>query len=259
MGKSGSDVARQSADLVLLDDHFATIVRAIELGRATYANVRRFLTFHLTDNVAELTPFAVWALSGGAIPAAIGVLQVLALDIGTDMLPALALGAEPASRRTMHGPRRQDNVADGRVLRRALLVLGLFEASMSMAAFLWVLHGGGWTVGETPDATLLASASGTTFAVIAVAQIANAFACRSETHPAWRLNPLRNPLVLVAVGIELVLLVTFLGVPWVSDLLGGAWPPLGGWVWAAGAGLLLIAVDAGHKWIRARRRARRRG
>ncbi len=255
MGKSGSDVARQSADLVLLDDHFATIVRAIELGRATYANVRRFLTFHLTDNVAELTPFAVWALSGGAIPAAIGVLQVLALDIGTDMLPALALGAEPASRRTMDGPRRQDNVADGRVLRRALLVLGLLEASMSMAAFLWVLHGGGWSVGETPDATLLASASGTTFAVIAVAQIANAFACRSETHPAWRLNPLRNPLVLVAVGTELVLLVTFLGVPWVSDLLGGDWPPLGGWVWAACAGLLLIAVDAGHKGIRARRRA----
>nr|BFE79391.1 hypothetical protein GCM10020093_019920 [Planobispora longispora] len=93
MGASGTDVAREAADLVLLDDHFATIVTAIELGRATYANIRRFLTYHLTDSVAELTPFAVWALSGGTIPLALSVLQVLALDIGTDLLPALALGA----------------------------------------------------------------------------------------------------------------------------------------------------------------------
>ena len=95
MGASGSDVARESADLVLLDDHFATIVRAIEQGRATFQNVKRFLTYHLTDNVAELAPFALWALTGGSFPLAIGVLQVLALDIGTDMLPALALGREP--------------------------------------------------------------------------------------------------------------------------------------------------------------------
>ncbi len=91
MGASGSDVARESSDLVLLDDHFATIVRAIELGRATFQNVRRFLTYHLTDNVAELAPFAVWALSGGSFPLAIAVLQVLALDIGTDLLPALVI------------------------------------------------------------------------------------------------------------------------------------------------------------------------
>ena len=95
MGRSGTDVAREAADLVLLDDDFATIVAAIEQGRATFANVRRFLTYHLTDNVAELTPFVVWALSGGRFPLALGVLQILCLDIGTDLLPALALGAEP--------------------------------------------------------------------------------------------------------------------------------------------------------------------
>lgn len=69
MGRSGTDVARETADLVLLDDNFATIVAAIEQGRTTFANTRRFLTYHLTDNVAELTPFVVWALSGGTIPA----------------------------------------------------------------------------------------------------------------------------------------------------------------------------------------------
>ncbi len=104
MGRSGTDVAREAADLVLLDDDFATIVASVEQGRATFSNVHRFLTYHLTDNVAELTPFAVWALSGGRFPLALGVLQILALDIGTDLLPALALGAEAPNPRALAGP-----------------------------------------------------------------------------------------------------------------------------------------------------------
>ncbi len=83
---------------MLLDDDFSTIVAAVEQGRATYANIRRFLTYHLTANVAELTPFVVWALSGGRIPLAIGVPPGLCFDIVTDLLPALALGGEPPSK-----------------------------------------------------------------------------------------------------------------------------------------------------------------
>ncbi len=140
MGASGSDVAREAADLVLLDDNFATIVAAIDAGRATFANARRFLTYHLTDNVAELTPFAVWATLRGRFPLALGVLQVLALDIGTDTLSAAALGGEPAGphvmdqppssgrllNRTVAAPRvrraraNRGAVRDGRVRRRAL-------------------------------------------------------------------------------------------------------------------------------------------
>jgi hypothetical protein len=93
MGRSGTDVAREAADLVLLDDNFATIVAAVRQGRATFVNIRRFLTYHLTDNVAELTPFVIWALSGGRFPLALSVLQVLSLDLGTDILPALAYRA----------------------------------------------------------------------------------------------------------------------------------------------------------------------
>src|SRR6188768_4216963 len=105
-GPFGTDVARAAADLVLLDDRFETIVHAIEHGRATFANIRRFLTYHLTDNVAELAPFVLWALSGGRIPLALGVLQILCLDLLTDQLPALALGGEPASEHAMNGPAR---------------------------------------------------------------------------------------------------------------------------------------------------------
>ena len=118
--RSGTDVAREAADLVLLDDDFATIVHAIEQGRSTFTNIRRFLTYHLTDNVAELTPFVVWALSGGQFPLAIGVLRVLALDIGTDLLPTLALGAEPPTPGHLDRPPIRRHLIDHTVVRRAL-------------------------------------------------------------------------------------------------------------------------------------------
>jgi calcium-translocating P-type ATPase len=247
MGRSGSDVAREAADLVLLDDSFATIPKAIQLGRGTFANIRRFLTFHLTDNVAELVPFVLWALTGSEIPLAIGVLQVLALDIGTDMLPALALGAEPANARTMSGPRRTTEVVDARLMRRALLLLGPTEALLSMGAFLTILVMGGWSYGDDASTGLLSVASGSAFAVIAVAQIANAFVCRSETRPAWRVDPRRNPFILAAVAIEAGLLVAFLGIPWVSDLLGGSWPSATGWLFCLVAAVTIPLVDAVHK------------
>ena len=148
MGRSGTDVAREAADLVLLDDHFATIVTAIRYGRATFANIRRFLTYHLTDNVAELAPFLLWALSGGGAPLALGVLQILALDIGTDMLPALALGAEPPTRTALQGPARTGRLLDRRLLGRAFGVLGPVEAAVELGAFLAVLHLGGWHWGD---------------------------------------------------------------------------------------------------------------
>ncbi len=245
MGASGTDVAREAADLVLLDDHFGTIVAAVELGRATFANIRRFLTYHLTDNVAELAPFVVWALSGGSYPLALSVLQVLALDIGTDLLPALALGAEPPNPRTMRGPARTGGLIDGSVLRRAFGVLGPAEAVMSMAAFTFVLLIGGWDLG---DPALLATASGTAFTAIVLGQLANAFACRSATRPVRTLRG--NRLLLGAVLSELAVLAVFLFVPPLPGLLGGAPPSPLGWALALLAVPAVLGADAVYKRVR---------
>nr|WP_179492636.1 cation-transporting P-type ATPase [Microbacterium immunditiarum] len=253
MGATGSDVAREAADVVLLDDHFATIVAAVELGRATFQNVRRFLTYHLTDNVAELAPFVVWAVTGGSVPLAIGVLQVIALDIGSDMLPALALGAEPPRAETMHG-RRPRSIVDRALLGRALLVLGGTEAVVSMGAFAVVLVVGGWTWGATPSPALQAAASGTAFAAIVLGQMANAFACRSTRLPVWRLDARGNPAVLWAVAAQAVLLAAFLGLPLLASLLGGGWPPPYGWALAGAAIPAVLLIDALHKRIAHRRR-----
>ncbi|WP_037314336.1 cation-translocating P-type ATPase [Amycolatopsis orientalis] len=252
MGASGSDVAREAADLVLLDDHFGTIVAAVELGRATFVNIRRFLTYHLTDNVAELTPFVVWALAGGQIPLAITVLQVLALDIGTDLLPAVALGAEPPNRRTMEGPAKGGSLIDGRLVRRAFGVLGPAEALASMAAFLLALLGGGWWFGETPDAALLATASGTAFTAIVLGQLANAFACRSEARWIGRIGLRGNPLLWLAIVFELAMLAVFLLLPPLPGLLGGTVPSPLGWVLAFAAVPVVLLADTVHKAVRAR-------
>lgn len=250
MGASGSDVAREAADLVLLDDHFATIVTAVEVGRATFTNIRRFLTYHLTDNVAELAPFLVWAFTGGAFPLAIGVLQILALDIGTDILPALALGVEPPNPRTLAGRARTGQLIDGAVLRRVFGVLGPAEVLVSLGAFTGVLLAGGWQWGVPPEADLLAAASGTAFAAIVLGQLANAFACRSTVQPAWRIDPRRNPLLLVAVVVELVLLAVFLTVPPLPRLLGGDLPTGLGWLLSVTAVPAVLLFDAAAKRVR---------
>lgn len=253
MGRSGTDVARNAADLVLLDDDFATIIVAVEQGRATYANIRRFLTYHLTDNVAELTPFVVWALSAGHFPLALGVLQILCLDIGTDLLPALALGGEKPSKGVLKRPPERRHLMDGSLMFRVFAVLGPVEVVFEMAAFAWVLWLGGWRPGgDLPGAGAIAAASGAAFAAVVLGQLANAYACRSASRPAWKLSWTGNRMIIWAILVELALLAVFLFVGPVASVLGQAPPPLDGFVIAALAIPGVVIGDAVHKVLRHR-------
>jgi len=248
MGRSGTDVAREAADLVLLDDDFATIVAAIEQGRSTFSNIRRFLTYHLTDNVAELTPFIAWALSGGRFPLAIGVLQILALDIGTDILPALALGAEPPATDVLDRPPIRHHLLDRRLFTRAFGVLGPVEAAVELAAFLAVFIASGWSPGDAfPHGATLLAASGAAFTAVVLGQVANAFACRSTARPVWQLGWATNRLLLGAVVAEIAMLAGFLYLQPLADLLDQAPPSLAGFAVALVAIPAVIAADALHK------------
>jgi magnesium-transporting ATPase (P-type) len=257
MGRSGTDVAREAADLVLLDDEFATIVAAIEHGRGIYANVRRFLTYHLTDNVSEVTPFLVWALSGGSIPLALGVLQILALDIGTDTLSATALGAERPEGRVMDRPPDRGRLLDREVARRAFGVLGPAEAAFTMVAFFVSFLAAGWRPGEPfPGGHVLLQASGAAFATVVSAQTVNAWACRSATRWPGALGWFSNRLLVWGASIELVIAGAFLFVPGLSSVLEQAVPSAAGWAVAVAAAPALLAVDAAYKAVRRRRRFR---
>lgn len=251
MGESGTDVAREAADLVLLDDDFATIAAAVRQGRATFTNIRRFLTYHLTDNVAELTPFVFWALSGGRIPLALTVLQVLSLDIGTDLLPALALGAEQPGRLAGEGPPPAGHLLDRPLLVRVFGVLGPTEAFVSMAAFFVTYLVAGWRPGEAfPDGPLLA-ASGAAFCAVVFGQMATAFACRSTTRRPGQLGWTTNRLLLIAVAVEAAALAVFVLVPPIADLLRQAPPTAFGFMVALGAVPAVLAADAVDKHRRA--------
>ena len=255
MGRSGTDVARASADLVLLDDNFATIVVAIEEGRATFTNIRRFLTYHLTDNVAELAPFLIWGLSGGRFPLALGVLQVISLDIVTDLLPALALGAEPPSPGLLARPLQGRHLIDGPLLRRVFGVLGPTEAVVEMLAFMTGLFAAGWRPGDPfPTGYALFAASGAAFAAVVIGQVANAQACRSVTRPPRRLGWFSNRLLVLALCVQVLLLVALLCIPWIAHPLGQRMPLPAAALVAAAALPTVLIVDELHKAIRDRRR-----
>lgn len=251
MGLSGTDVARAAADLVLLDDSFAGIVAGIEQGRATFVNIRRFLTYHLTDNVAELAPFLVWALSGGYFPLALGVLQIIALDLGTDTLSAVALGAEPPAKHLLEGPPVHGRLMNRTVLRRAFGLLGPLEAVLSLAAFVVSLVALGWRPGNPfPTGHALAAASGAAFITVVLAQTANVFACRSSSRWPGALGWFTNRLLVPAALTGLVISLLELWVPPIARLLGQWNPPLWGWIVALASMPVLLAVDALDKRAR---------
>jgi len=256
MGESGTDVAREAADLVLLNDDFGTIVTAVRHGRITFSNMRRLLTYHMVCNVAELTPFVIWAVSGGRFPLALGVLQILCFDVGADVLPALGLGVERGSGNALNHPLQGRHLIDRRVLMRVFVVLGSTESAMEMVAFCAVLLVFGWVPGHAfPHGHDLRSASGTAFATVILCQIGVAFACRSATQWPGRLGWFSNRMLLLGIGVALILLGCFLFIPPVAGVLGQAPPPPLGWLLAVSGIPVMLGIDALHKQVR-RQRAR---
>jgi Ca2+-transporting ATPase len=261
MGASGTDVARASADLVLLDDDFGSIAAAVEEGRSVFQNIRKFLAYILTSNVPELVPFL--AMAAVRIPPALNILQILAVDLGTDMVPALALGGEPPEPGLMSRPPRakESPLLDRRLLVRAYLRLGLVQAAASMAAFLavWRLHGVG--LGELralmpalvervapPEVTLVQhTATTAALAAIVVCQMGNAFACRSERISAFRMGAFSNPLLGIGLGVEAVLLLAVVYLPPLQRVfLTAPFPPLA-WLALLAGPAALLAVDEAAK------------
>jgi magnesium-transporting ATPase (P-type) len=231
MGISGTDVAKESADIILLDDNFATIVAAIEEGRAVYDNLRKFLTYILTHNFAELVPYLGFALF--KIPLPLTVIQILAVDLGTDTLPALALGAEKPDPGIMHRPPRpcSERLLSWGMLLRAYLFLGPLEAIAAMAAFFFVLRSGGWQYGNVlghHDNLYLQATTACLSAIIAM-QVVNVFMCRHPAMSAFSRGPRRNRLIGYGIVFELALLLLIDYTSWGNALFGTA--PLNPEVW----------------------------
>lgn len=209
MGGSGTDVAREAATMVLADDNFASIVAAVEEGRVVYDNIRKFITYIFVHAIPEIFPFLVYALAGGAIPLPLTALQILAIDLGTDTVPALALGREPAEPGTMDRPPRprEAGIISRAMLARAWLRLGSLEALLVTGGFFVVLLAAGWSPGEpTGPGTALHQAylraTTMTWAGIVACQIGAAFAVRTSRASLREVGLLTNRYLLRGIDLQ---------------------------------------------------------
>jgi magnesium-transporting ATPase (P-type) len=258
MGRSGTDVAREAADMVLLDDNFASIVSAVEEGRAVYANIRRFTSYIFTSNAPEALPFMLFAFSGGRIPLALDVMAILAIDLGTDLVPALALGAEPPEPGVMDRRPRQraDHIVDRTLLLRAYLFLGLIQATAVMAAFFafyWANgYAGQWL--DLPDeGVLYQQAVAVALAAVVATQIGNLFAQRTERSSIVSVGFFSNRLIWVGIASELVIIAMIVYVPVLQRIVGTAGIPLVTWLWLVPLIPLLLVTDELRKLVARRR------
>ncbi|HEU5315471.1 MAG TPA: cation-transporting P-type ATPase [Chloroflexota bacterium] len=227
MGVAGTDVAKEAADMVLTDDNFASIVSAVEEGRAVYANVKKFICYIFTSNTPEAIPFVLFALSRGRIPLALTVMQILSIDLGTDMVPALALGAEPAEPGVMdRPPRRPDqHVITPALMRRAYLWLGGVQSLAAMTAFyfhFWVSGYWGQWFDLPASGSLYASATAMTLGAVVTTQIGNLFAQRTESASFFKTSLFANRLLWFGIASELVVVAAVIYAPPLQWVFGTA-------------------------------------
>ena len=251
MGISGTDVAKEAADMILLDDNFASIIAAIEEGRAVYGNIRKFLTYILSSNIPELVPFLAFALL--KIPLPLTIILILAVDLGTDMLPALGLGAgkpEPGSMTQPPRPRKE-RLLDWRLLIHAYLFLGILEAIVSMSAYFFVLHGGGWHWGESLEAydSLYLQATTACFSAIIVAQIVNVFLCKTPGRTVFSGQMFDNHIILWGIALEIALVLVIVYTTWGNVIFGTAPIALEVWLFVLPLALGMLLLEELRKVV----------
>lgn len=242
MGIAGTDVAKEAADMILTDDNFASIVHAIEEGRAVYSNIRKFLLYILNSNMPEAIPSALFLFSRGAIPLPLTVMQILTIDLGTDMLPALGLGTERPEQGIMDQPPRsqKEPLLTRKVVVKAFLWYGMLGSLASVFSYFYVNMRNGWPsiplAGGADPVYLKATAM--TLAAIVFSQIGEVFNCRTERQSVFQTGLFSNTQVNLGIIFEIFLIFALVYLPPlqyvfhtaaldVSDwLLLCAWPPL---------------------------------
>jgi magnesium-transporting ATPase (P-type) len=252
MGATGTEVARQAADMILTDDHFGTIVNAVEEGRAVYENIRRFATYIFSSNVPEAVPFALLLFSRGAIPLPLTIMQILSVDLGTDMIPAIGLGAEPPEPGLMTRPprRRTARIATPRLLGISLLWYGCIEACFATAAYFFYNYMHGWpALPLASTGTSYRAATTISLAAVVMAQVGLVLACRAHARSIFTVNLFANRLVLLGIACELLLLVALMHVPALQKVFHTAPLSLYEWMFVATGPLILLALDELRKLL----------
>src|SRR5512136_1732789 len=247
MGVTGTDVAKQAADVILTDDKFSAIATAIEEGRAVFDNLRKFTTYIFASNVPEIMPFIMFSSFG--IPLALTVAQILAIDLGTDILPALALGVEKPEPRVMQRkPRpRQAHLVTNRLMARAIAI-GVIETALCFVAYFALYGNFGYTGMETWkefDTTYIVATTVFFLGVVA-AQIGSAIACRTEVDPIHYLGFFSNRFLWGGIVGMILIALALIFVPVLAEPFHMAPPPTPFWLMFVIFPLIVFGID----WLR---------
>ena len=256
MGASGTDVAREAADMVLLDDSFASIVKAVESGRTIYENLRRFIVYVFSHNWAELFPYVLYAVL--ALPLPLLAVQVLAIDLGIDVIPSLALSREPTETGIMKEPPRsvKERLFNKKVFLRSFYI-GLIIAAGAMVGCLSVWSAGGWHLGMSLRADDVVYVKGTTmtFAGIVVAQVGNVLACRTSRASILKTSLKSNKWIWLGIASQLTILSAIIYIPPLQALFGTTAIGLTEWAFLALLACVVVLAEEIRKWF-ARRLAK---
>lgn len=250
MGLSGTEVAKEAADMVLMDDNFATIVNAIEEGRTIFANIKKFIAYVLTSNIPEILPFIAFVTLDA--PLALTVVLILSIDLGTDLLPALGLGSEAPEVDVMKQPPRKRNE---RLLTWPLLgisygIMGMIQAAAGFFAFFVVLDQGGWLWGSPlPETGILYKTAVTSFfAAVVICQVADVSICRTRRQSILSVGIFSNKLIWLGIITELGLVAAISHVPFLQPFFGTA--PIGWFELSLGVpfALTILLGDEFRRW-----------
>ncbi|WP_281950771.1 cation-translocating P-type ATPase [Nitrosophilus kaiyonis] len=252
---SGTDVAKEASDMILLDDNFRSIVAAIEEGRTVYFNIKKFVTYILSSNVPEIVPYVLSFFL--KIPNPLSVIQILSIDLGSDMLPGLALGSEKPEKNIMNRPPvgKKEKILDFEVFKRGYFMLGVIEASAAMFAFITFLLNHGWHYGEVhiSDPILYRQAMTMTLLGAVTCQLANVWTLRSWDFNIWEIDLKSNKLLFFAMFAVFVWIWALLNVPVVQKIFNTAHVPIQDlWVLLPFPIILFITNET-YKYIKKRK------
>ena len=249
---SGTDVAKEASDMILLDDNFNSIVSAIEEGRTVYFNIKKFVTYILSSNVPEIVPYVLSFFL--KIPNPLSVIQILSIDLGSDMLPGLALGSEKPEKNIMKRPPvgKDEKILDWEVFKRGYFFIGIIEASAAMFAFITFLLSHGWQYGEVTlnDPVFQAQAMTMTLLGAVTSQLANVWTMRSWDFNIWTLKWNSNKTLLFAFVAVLFWIWALLNVESVQKVFNTAYVPISDlWILLPFPILILISHET-YKYLR---------
>ena len=250
MGASGTDVAREAADIVLLNDSFATIVKAVESGRAIYENIRKFIVYVFSHNWAELIPYVLYAVL--AIPLPLLVVQVLAIDLAIDVIPSLALSREPPEAGIMQEPPRsiKERLFTRRVFGRSLYI-GIIIAIGAMIGCISAWTAGGWQFGQSLASNSPVYIKGVTmtFAGIVVAQAGNVLACRTSKQSIFKTSLKTNKWIIAGIVSQISILAVLLYVPVLQHVFGTTALGVTDWIYLISLALIVVFAEEIRKFL----------